>query len=413
MATSFVSPPPRTSPEVSPQQEQREREFSPLPQSEDLRPRYTVHGSDSLEEQLHSSCELVRNAVLQRLLPGNIEGLLLGGGYGRGEGGVLQTSDGEQPYNDLEFYVFVRGSRHAFEFRYRDTFERLSHELSPAVGLEVEFKIMSLEELRRTPISMFFYDMIAGHKWLIGSDDLLRGCEHHRAARLLPLAEATRLLMNRCTGLLFAREHLGVEPFEDENADFIRRNIRKAQLAFGDAILAAFGRYHWSCRARHERLGKLTVALPWRSALLEHHGRGVDFKLHPFKSEETRDELAGEFNDVIAFAGDLWLWLESKRLHHSFISARHYATNTMPKWPESKRTRNVLHNLKLFRRPMLWGAFRHPRERVLESLAVLLWEPVALTDSALRTLLELNLRAKMPDRATAVRRYATVWSRVS
>ena len=413
MATSFVSPLPPTWPEVSNPQEQREQELCPRPGGEGLRSRYTVDGSDALEDQLHRSCELVRDAALQRLPAGSIEGLLLGGGYGRGEGGVLQTRDGEQPYNDLEFYVFVRGNRHAFEFRHRDTFERLSHELSPAVGLEVEFKIMSLEELRRTPISMFFHDMIAGHKWLIGSDDLLTGCEHHRAAHLLPLAEATRLLMNRCTGLLFAREHFGVEPFEDENADFIRRNIRKAQLALGDAILAAFGRYHWSCRVRHERLKKLTVPLPWRSALLEHHGHGVDFKLHPFKSEETRKELASELNDLIAFAGDLWLWLESKRLHHSFISARHYATNTMPKLPASKRARNVLHNLKLFRRPILSGALRHPRERVLESLAVLLWEPVALTDSALRTLLERNLRAKTPDRATAVRRYAAVWSRVS
>ncbi len=383
-------------------------------QGEGIRPpRYTVDGSDALEDQLRRSCESVRDAVLRRLPRASIEGLLLGGGYGRGEGGVLHTHDGEKPYNDLEFYVFVRGNRHAFEFRHRDTVEQLSHDLSPAVGLEVEFKIMSLAELRRTPISMFFYDMIAGHKWLSGRDDLFRGSEHHRAAHLLPLAEATRLLMNRCTGLLFAREHLGVDPFEDENADFIRRNLRKAQLAFGDAILAAFGRYHWSCRVRHERLEKLTVALPWRSALLEHHARGVDFKLHPFKSGEAREKLASELNDVIAFAGDLWLWLESKRLGHSFISARHYATNTMPKLPGSKRPRNALHNLKLFRRPTLWGAFRHPRERVLESLAVLLWEPVALTDSALRTLLERNLRSKMPDRPTAVRRYAAVWSRVS
>ncbi len=402
MATSFVSPPPRTSPEIAPAAPHRRRE-----------PRYTVDGSDALEDQLYISCESVRRAVLQRLPPASIEGLLLGGGYGRGEGGVLQTRDAEHPYNDLEFYAFVHGNRHAFEFRHRDTFERLSHDLSPAVGLEVEFKIMSLDELRRTPISMFFYDMIAGHKWLIGSDALFRGCEHHRAAHLLPLAEATRLLMNRCTGLLFAREHLGVEPFEDENADFIRRNIRKAQLALGDAVLAAFGRYHWSCRARRERLQKLTVPLPWRSALLEHHRQGVDFKLHPFKSEESRNELAREFNEVIAFAGDLWLWLESKRLHHSFISARHYATNTLPKWPNSKRLRNLLSNLKLFRRPMLGAALRHPRERVLESLALLLWEPVALTDSALRTRLERNLRAKMTDCPTAVRRYAAVWSRVS
>jgi len=408
MATTFASPPPLTSRDTSTRSRRGNESLIPGRES-----RYTVDGSDALENQLHSSCESIKTAVLERLPQGSIEGLLLGGGYGRGEGGVLNARDGERPYNDLEFYIFVRGNRHAFEFRHRDTFERLSHDLSPTVGLEVEFKIMSLDELRRTPVSMFFYDMIAGHKWLIGDDTLFCGCDHHRAAHLLPLPEATRLLMNRCTGLLFAREHLTVEPFEDENADFIRRNIRKAQLAFGDAILAAFGRYHWSCRERHERLKKLSVSLPWRSALIEHHAHGLDFKLHPFKSEESRDQLASELNQIIAFAGDLWLWLESKRLHHLFISARHYATNTLPKWPDSKRARNLLQNLKLLRRPVFSGMLRHPRERILESLALLLWEPLALTDSALRIRLARNLRATITDRPAAVRRYAHLWSRAS
>jgi hypothetical protein len=83
------------------------------------------------------------------------------------------------------------------------------------------------------------------------------------------------------------------------------------------------------------------------------------------------------------------------------------------KWPDAKRRRNLLHNLKLFRRPVLRGALRHPRERVLESLALLLWEPLALTDSALRSLLTRNLRSNLTDRPTAVRRYAEIWSRVS
>src|SRR5688572_29141797 len=93
MATSFVSPLPPTWPEVSNPQEQREQELCPRPRGEGLRARYTVDGSDALEDQLHRSCKLVRDAALQRLPAGSIEGLLLGGGYGRGEGGVLQTRD--------------------------------------------------------------------------------------------------------------------------------------------------------------------------------------------------------------------------------------------------------------------------------------------------------------------------------
>jgi hypothetical protein len=391
---------------------------SPLPPiSRDVSPRstgkrYTVDGEDTLEEHLGHCCELVKASVIETLPVDRIAGLLLGGGYGRGEGGVLRSSHGEEPYNDLEFYIFVRGNRRLFEGRYREQLTQLSHNLSAVVHLEVEFKVLTFQELNRLPISMFFYDMVAGHKWLIGDDNLLVGCRHHRAAHLLPLSEATRLLMNRCSGLLFAHEHLATQPFGPENADFVRRNISKAQLALGDAVLAAFGRYHWSCRERHERLKRFTVALPWRRELLQLHRQGVDFKLHPFRSTESHARLASDLNDITRCACEVWLWLESRRLHQSFISTRHYATNALPKWPEACPLRNVLHNLKVFRRPVS-GALRHPRERVLESLALLLWEPVALTDSAMRAFLSRNLAKHVGDRGSAVARYRDIWSLVS
>jgi hypothetical protein len=399
MATTFASPPPSISRET-----RASRPLSP-PAA-----RYTIDGSDALEDHLEHSCQLVKQTLLTTLPPNSIEGLLLGGGYGRGEGGV-PGPEADRPYNDLEFYLFVHGNRHLFDHRHGATLHRLGHDLAPAIGVEVEFKVLTFEALRRAPISMFFYDMLAGHKWLLGTDDLFDRCKHHRAAHLLPLSEATRLLMNRCSGLLLAREQLA--PFGTESADFIRRNIAKAQLAFGDAILAAFGRYHWSCRERHARLQNFSVPLPWRAELIEHHRRGVEFKLHPFRSEEPQEQLAPHLTAAIAFGRDVWLWLESKRLRHSFISARHYATSRVPKWPASGSLRNALLNLKLFRRPMLHRLWRHPRERVLETLALLLWEPLALGDSTLRNLLRANLHLPVTDRAGAVRRYRELWPGVS
>ncbi|MCI0746387.1 MAG: hypothetical protein L0Y58_13375 [Verrucomicrobia subdivision 3 bacterium] len=392
METSFASPPRRISPEGC------------------ERPRFTVDGSDELEAFLAESCEGVRSAVMAALPPNSIEGLLLAGGYGRGEGGVA-SSESDRPYNDLEFYLFVRNNPLIYEHRHRTALANVTHGLSEAIGIEVEIKIISLAKLRRAPVSIFFYDMIAGHKWLIGDDELLRGCAHHRAAHLIPLSEATRLLMNRCSGLLFAREQFGAAPFLPKNADFIRRNIAKAQLSFGDAILAAYGRYHWSCRERHERLRKFDFALPWRSELLEHHRRGVAFKLHPWRSAESHDQLARDLDSATCFAGKLWLWWESTRLHHSFISARHYCTSAVRKWPDSNRWRNLLLNLKAFRRPVL--TFRHPREPVLEALSILLWEPVALTDPTLRQALVCRLRYQSNDFSSAVAAYRRLWAAVN
>src|SRR2546430_13631947 len=92
-----------------------------------------------------------------------------------------------------------------------------------------------------------------GNRWLRGEERLLTGCEQHRDAKRIPVSEATRLMMNRCSGLLLARERLERAEFSPGDADFVGRNLAKAQLAFGDTILTAFGRYDWSCLERHKR----------------------------------------------------------------------------------------------------------------------------------------------------------------
>ncbi len=61
-------------------------------------------------------------------------------------------------------------------------------------------------------------------------------------------------MFNRCSGLLLARELLRKSALSSEEADFIGRNLAKMQLALGDAVLTAFGQYHWSAWERHRRL---------------------------------------------------------------------------------------------------------------------------------------------------------------
>jgi hypothetical protein len=58
--------------------------------------RFTLDGSDALEAHLARICEQVRRSV-QSLIPAKtLEAIVLGGGYGRGEGGVFKTPAGDQ-----------------------------------------------------------------------------------------------------------------------------------------------------------------------------------------------------------------------------------------------------------------------------------------------------------------------------
>lgn len=59
--------------------------------------RFTVDGSDLLEGRLEKFCERIQRDV-QALMPARrLEAVLLGGGYGRGEGGVLCMGAEEYP----------------------------------------------------------------------------------------------------------------------------------------------------------------------------------------------------------------------------------------------------------------------------------------------------------------------------
>jgi len=374
--------------------------------------RFTVNGSDALEQQLANICEKV-SAGVRRIIPKHsLAGLALGGGYGRGEGGVLSTPTGDQPYNDLEFYIFVRGHPWLNERRYSKALHRLGAELESFAGVELEFKITSVEKLRRSPQSLFYHDLLVGHRWLLGDDSLFVGCEHHRNAGTIPLSEATRLLMNRCTGLLFAREKLEQACFSAEDADFVGRNIAKTELALGDAVLIAFGKYHWSCRERGRRLTELvsTQDLAWFEEVRQRHAAGIEFKLHPHRSEPSRASLQEHFAGISSLALKVWLWLENRRLGGDFKSVSDYVSSRINKWPGIGSWRNGLANARVFglQTILLPRSRRHPRERILNALVLLLWAEACgpIANRVQRELLSSERTAIIPA-------YRKRWSRAS
>jgi hypothetical protein len=377
-----------------------------------MTPRFTIDGSPELESRLESLCRAA-GGKLQGLIAGKrLQGVVLGGGYGRGHGGVLRTSEGDQPYNDLEFYVFLRGPRLAGQHRYGPAIQALSDELTGNAGLHVEFKIDSLLRLRSSPVSMFSYDLVTRHRVIHGRD-LFHGCEAHLDAPEIPASEATRLLFNRCSGLLLCRERFQYAEWLPEDADFVCRNIAKAGLALGDVVLVMHRGYHWDCRERHQRLIALSemVEKPWISEVLRLHRLGMEFKLHPYRSSATQSDLFEPYEQVSRLARKLWLWLEEKRLQRPFPTISHYWADARRKCPETSRWRNYLLNLRTFGRGSLLDpmAARYPRERLFNTLPLLLWNGTRFEPAETKHL-QQQLRTPAANWGGFVNAYKNIWT---
>jgi hypothetical protein len=267
--------------------------------------------------------------------------LVLAGGYGRGEGGVFREREGGEAelYNDVEFFLFLRpGADAGAAGRWCEGWEKAG---TAELGVDVEFKRDAAGVLRDGAPTMFWHDLLQGHRVVWGDAGLLAGApERLRDPAGLPAAEATRLLFNRGSGLWFSR--LKLEAGRAEDGGFIQRNHQKARLALGDAVLALAGRHHGLCEERARRIaaGGFDTPPGW-ARIVAWHAEGVAFKLRPRHRERTAAELAGDQAGLTAAWLEVFLWVEGRRLGKVFSGAAGYVEFKGRLFPETPRLRNA------------------------------------------------------------------------
>ena len=188
-------------------------------------------------------------AVRGCALPG-FAGLVLGGGYGRGEGGATAA---HRLYNDLDLFVFLDAPEAAFP-SFAQRLAPVAAAFTARLGVDVDFTLRTASRLRRDGRRLMVQELLRGHVALDPADFDLAAWSgvRPRAAADLPAGEAARLIMNRGMGLEFARRRLAAN---GGRADaFVLRNLNKAVLGAGDARLIAEGRYAWRLDAREAAL---------------------------------------------------------------------------------------------------------------------------------------------------------------
>ncbi len=217
---------------------------------------FTAARDAAADAALRAALPEIVAAVRGCALPG-FAGLVLGGGYGRGEGGATAA---HRLYNDLDLFVFLDAPEAAFP-SFAQRLAPVAAAFTARLGVDVDFTLRTAARLRRDGRRLMVQELLRGHVALDPADFDLAAWSgvRPRAAADLPAGEAARLVMNRGMGLEFARRRLAAN---GGRADaFVLRNLNKAVLGAGDARLIAEGRYAWRLDAREAALaGDATYA---------------------------------------------------------------------------------------------------------------------------------------------------------
>ena len=315
--------------------------------------RHVSGNCPELDRLVDDACVEMGREIAALCIP-RLAGVVLGGGYGRGEGGVrekletrvgvgetidkfhspipTQNSNSELQLkaptptlsNDLDFFAITEDGVPEQETiaAIGEALKPVSEKWTTKLGVDVDFAVKIPWRLKHDEERIMVQELVRGYFDVAGKkgEELFSGIAKIDAAKL-PWMEAARLMMNRGMGLLFAMTESkkswsselelekGTVPLSNSNSklelvrnrDFVNRNINKCILGVGDAFLVSRGLYNWRVEERAAAL-----AAQGDNGL---YARAVEWKFRPTEEpvcdlETARETWLDGYMEVIAAVGN-------------------------------------------------------------------------------------------------------------
>lgn len=247
----------------------------PAPIGRIARPGRFTRCSDPAAEQVVSDhLAAITAAVRQRV--GEVEAIVLTGGFGRGEGGMHRDAAGQwRPVNDYDLLVVDRRDLRA-------ALAGLGDELAPQLGLDFVDLGYSDGRWEKLPLTLFHYDLKHGSQVVAGDPRVLDRVPAYASADI-PVFEMLRLMLNRTAGLLsgLRGEFLqGVVPTPDQQR-YLANQVTKLLIAIGDWYLWQWRGYDCSYARRRRRFAALALGAGLPAELRARIDAAYAFKCEP------------------------------------------------------------------------------------------------------------------------------------
>lgn len=281
--------------------------------------RYTLYGGPEVEGLIQEILDGATRALARAIAPREYRSIVLIGGYGRGEGGVVELDGREHPHNNLDFLLITRSGVSGAALKRRADAALAPLAARHRIGMDVG--VVSERQLAVSPCLVMWHDMRFGHRVLLGDRDFVRSLERFRPEAIAPW-DVRNLLVNRATLLVINELILAKEVLTEADRRAVIRHAIKAIIGYGDALLYFLGDYHWSYREKQRRMAaRLDVPLPFRQL----YDRAVEFRFRPAYQDFAGCDL-GRLNRTLRESlGEVHLRCERVRLGAAGLTWDDYA----------------------------------------------------------------------------------------
>lgn len=261
--------------------------------------RYTLRGSSAIEKRMAAMMSRVAGSIAKHFRPQEYRSVVLLGGYGRGEGGVIRDMTGEHLHNNIDLLLIA-----ATWGRKSSLKKRLDTVLAPIAKNEkigIDTGVIGEIELRHAPPHVIWFDVRWGHRTILGDASIIPSLRP-LSAKEIAVDDVHALLVNRASLLVINDAILERGEPASHHARYVVKHLMKAILGHGDALLFAHGRYHAGYLEKQRRMRVIAARTP---GLAELYDAAAEFRFSPdyerYAHENLRD-LTRRIRDILASA---------------------------------------------------------------------------------------------------------------
>jgi hypothetical protein len=286
---------------------------------------FTVHCDSEINRVVAGQLREVAEALVD-LLGDRLIAVLIAGGFGRGEGGIIRDEKGIRPVNDYDLYLVVKSLKKT-RCEFGGQIEAIAQACSARFGIkQIDMGLVSRWQLWVPRNSIVRYEAREGHQVICGPEKM---CIRSIRAEQIPMKEGAQYFFTRGGGLLIARYILenrekleGMPWFENFSIE-----MNKAGIALGDVELILRRKYHWSYRKRLKRFEALEPDLGDAGERIGPVYRAaVEQKLDPQFVFDARQDLEQEWSGLAGLLFERFLVFEGNRFGQTFTDLRQYET---------------------------------------------------------------------------------------
>ena len=198
---------------------------------------------------------------------GPVRAVVLGGSFGRSEGGVVNVGDRHRVLNDYDIFVI---SDRPLNVLKRRALRRLREDLASRLGVRhVDIILFTRRELISRAPSMLRYDLKFGSRVLFG-DSAVTDLIPFDHGEVIAAQEIENLLINRMVTLLEAFPSLRLLP----SVDLCERQMSKVDYAVIDMLTNSYGMYRTRYGDKEEAL-RMIPCSPLQADLLRDAQRRI------------------------------------------------------------------------------------------------------------------------------------------